>query len=84
MIAWNCRGAGSSAALRHLILLVRSHKPHILILAETKISSNFILNIYTKTHFNDCLVSEVIGFYGGIWILWDNTKLRIDIMSLDT
>lgn len=56
IITCNCRGAGSGVALRHLLLLVRSHDPDVLILKETRVSSTFIQRFLTK--------NETSGFYG--------------------
>lgn len=79
----NIVGAGSACALRHLLLLVRSNNPMILILVETRTSSSFIGNILSRTHFNDSIVSEAAGFADGIWILWDNTQLNLEMISID-
>lgn len=83
IIAWNCRGAGSRIALRHLILLVRTQNPDILILEETRVSSRYIDQITAQTRFTASIVSEAYGFSGGIWILWDKDQVDLDLIELD-
>lgn len=83
IITWNCRGVGSPVELRHLLLLVRSHNPDILILEETRVSSKFFDKITVKTHFNASLVAKANRFSGDIWILWDQSNLKLELMSLD-
>lgn len=82
VIAWNCRGVGSQSALRHL-LLVRSNNPDILILEEPRVHSKFIARITASTRFNAHIVIEANGFSGGIWILWDDSCVHLELVLLD-
>lgn len=62
---------------------MRSHKPDILILEETRVPSTLIDKITAKTYFNAKMVTEATGFSGGIWILWYASNLRLELLSLD-
>lgn len=83
ILAWNCRGAGSQRALRHLIFVFQCYQPNILILLEPGIHSNFIVNILAKTCFTDFIVAEANGYSGGIWVIWNAHKLHVDPVSTD-
>lgn len=83
VVVWNCRGAGTQVAFRHLLLLVRRYNPDILILEETRLASNYIDKIIAKTRLNASIVSEAHGFSRDIWILWDKNNLELDLVSLD-
>lgn len=60
-------------ALRHLMLLIKINKPDILILEELTCSSSAMDKIKQKMKFSGSIVVEVVGFLGGIWILWDES-----------
>lgn len=79
IIAWNCRGVGSKVALQHLLMSLRTHVPNILILCETQVPSTTIQRILNKSHLDKFIVSEVLGFIGGIWMLWNNST--VDVME---
>lgn len=83
MLAWNCKGAGSRYALRHLLLLIRNHNSDIWMLFETRVGSDQAQVVLSKSHFNGLCASEALGFAEGIWILWDKTKLDLELLSLD-
>lgn len=83
IIAWNCRGAGSSCAMRHLFLLLRKHCPDILILLETRFSSATLESILPKSRMDSFVVSEAVGFVGGIWVLWNSSVVRLDLVATE-
>lgn len=83
IIVWNCRGVGSRCAIQHLLLLLRSNNPDILILEETRVQSTYITNFISKTNFDAYLVVEARGFSGGIWVLWDSSKVHLEPISFD-
>lgn len=83
LVAWNCRGSGSVVALRHLMLLIKINKPDILILEELRCSSSAMDKIKQKMKFSGSIVVEVVGFSGGIWILWDESVLSLELITLD-
>lgn len=55
----------------------------ILIFEEPRCTSEVIAQIMKKTHFNEYFVSEAIGFSCGIWILWENTNISLECLSVD-
>lgn len=82
ILAWNCRGASSKTSHRHLRELLLVHMPDILILVETRCSSHNIEPIYRFSSFNSSVVSEAHGFSGGIWILWNDCNLEVEVLAI--
>lgn len=82
-MAWNCRGESFLTALRHLSLLIKTNQPDILILVETRCPINVIDKIMNTTQFNSFVATEVVGFYGCIWTLWNSDDLTLDCLSVD-
>lgn len=82
IISWNCRGASSSRFFQHLSELIKTNKPDILILLETRCASTMVETIYRKTYMNNTIVFEACGFAGGIWIFWDNSSLQLESLSI--
>lgn len=66
IVSWNCRGIGSKLAVRHLLDLVKSVTPNILILIETRVSSSFIYSFVGRTAFTHFVAVEANDFAGGI------------------
>ncbi|KAL8141080.1 hypothetical protein V2J09_007101 [Rumex salicifolius] len=82
VISWNVQRAASRDFMRTLKDLIRSHGPSILILLETRISELQVDKVCTTIGFDDIVWSEVVGFRGGIWILW--RKDRVQLSRIDT
>lgn len=81
ILVWNCRGAGSADTSRAIIRLVRDHSPHILVLTETRVPSTRAKNIIKRTQFTNIAAVEARGFAGGIWCLWDDTTIKVKVLS---
>jgi hypothetical protein len=61
LLSWNCRGLGNPWAVRELCHLVKTKKPTLLFLMETKSRKNKMEGIRIK-----------IGFEGSLWLIqWD-------------
>lgn len=83
LIAWNCRGAGSNYAIRHLFLLLQKYNPNILILFETRVPSTKIQLILAKCPLDSFVVTEAVGFFGGIWVLWNSSVVDLELVARD-
>ncbi|KAI8023041.1 hypothetical protein LOK49_LG03G03748 [Camellia lanceoleosa] len=77
MMFWNCRGAGNNAFKHNMRELIKSHKPTILILMETKIPYSSMGNFFNNMEFTTVTIVDPIGTSGGIWLLWDTTQVTI-------
>ncbi|KAI8022427.1 hypothetical protein LOK49_LG03G03753 [Camellia lanceoleosa] len=77
MMFWNCQGAGNNAFKRNMRDLIKSHKPTILILMETKIPYSSMGNLFNNMGFTAVTIMDPIERSGGIWHLWDITQVTI-------
>lgn len=82
IVAWNCKGVGSLNVLRHLLFLIKCNNSDILILVETHVDSRYVSHILEKTHFTHFMAAEAIAFSGGIWVIWDDSKLHVELFPL--
>lgn len=58
--------------------IVRTHKPHILFLSETKINANQVERWRTKLHFAHYFVVEKVGLSSGLALFWgDGLDVRL-------
>lgn len=73
ILVWNYRDAGSSNALRHLILLIKINSLDILILSETRCSSSAIDRIRNKSYFNQKIFPQRLPFKS----LWEYLSMRL-------
>lgn len=76
---WNCRGAGSKTFLRYLLLFKRKYILNIIILVETRVSSNFLHDILQRLNFTSFIVSEACG----IWVLWNNSDMQVRVVTVN-
>ena len=82
ILVWNVQGAGGREFLHILKEHLLVHKPHILAMVETRISGVRAQAICDRLGFNKCIRMEAQGFQGGIWVLWKEEELRVDLISM--
>ena len=80
ILVWNCRGAGNSNFRRNFLNLNRLHRPSIVVIMETRISSARANDLSFNLGFDSVCHSDVNGFSGGIWILWNSDETNLDIL----
>ncbi|KAI8019049.1 hypothetical protein LOK49_LG04G00938 [Camellia lanceoleosa] len=81
LLIWNCRGAGHKTFKCNLVEILRSHKPEILILMETKLAFSKMGNFFNHLGFTASTIVDPIGKVGGIWILWDTNHVNVRASS---
>ncbi|CAN1272305.1 hypothetical protein LINPERPRIM_LOCUS14502 [Linum perenne] len=54
---------------------MESVKPKIVILVEPRVSGTTAQKVCDKLGFDDIIQVEVVGFAGGIWLLWHTSKV---------
>ncbi|CAM8920955.1 unnamed protein product [Rhodiola kirilowii] len=69
LLSWNCRGVGGPRAVRSLRDVVRTHRPSILGLIETKEDGDWEL-LKHSLGFKDCWVVSSQGRSGGLALMW--------------
>ncbi|CAM8942715.1 unnamed protein product [Rhodiola kirilowii] len=82
-LCWNCRGMGQPRTVRSLAELVRSNKPQVVGLIETKLEGERIIAIRRKLGFEHCLEVDCRGRSGGLAIWWkDDIHLTVRSYSI--
>ncbi|GKV18359.1 hypothetical protein SLEP1_g28755 [Rubroshorea leprosula] len=88
----NSKGNGSSLRIgsnpqrrrhyhrRHVMDLKSTHSPSIMLIMETKLAGDRASNIASSL-FPCYYVIDADGLTGGIWLLWDDTRVSIDIIA---
>jgi exonuclease III len=80
MLSWNCRGLGNPWAVQALISLVRTKKPHLVFLIETKMMKNKVEFIRIKLGYDRMFVVDCKGRSGGLLLLW-NSESHMEIQN---
>ncbi|KAL4204312.1 hypothetical protein AMTRI_Chr01g109140 [Amborella trichopoda] len=78
VISWNARGLGATKRKREVLLLVRNHKPNLLLLQETKLPSLSLHDIRDICGIGqvDFVGVDVIRASGAIWTIWDSSVMK--------
>lgn len=79
VLCWNCRGAGNGEFLREMNDLRRVHKPAIIILVEPKIRGVTADATCKKLGMNRWTRSDATEFSGGIWCLWSEDDVTVEL-----
>lgn len=82
ILLWNCRGAGNYNFRRNFAELNRAHHPDIDIIIETCISGNHIEEVNSSLSFDNVYHSDATSFRGGIWVLWNDNNISLNILSV--
>ena len=82
LLIWKCKGTLNPAFCNNVIELVRMYSPKILILTETKVSGERAKRIADRLPFDGAIFANTIGLSGGLWLLWDSS--RVDIVELSS
>ncbi|CAM8924063.1 unnamed protein product [Rhodiola kirilowii] len=79
-VVWNCRGLGRPRAVRATIDLIRSYKPAILGLIETKLEVGAWDKLRVKLGYSSCFAVSRNGLGGGLALLWNN-EVEVSLRS---
>jgi hypothetical protein len=80
VLSWNCRGLGKPRAVQTLRRLVRTKKPNLVFLMETKQVSKFQESVRVKLGFEANFVVDSIGRSGGLAWLW-NLETKVEVQN---
>lgn len=50
---------------------------------ETQCPSSGINKLCSSLNFTHNLVAEAMGFSGGLWIMWNDSKVQLEEVSID-
>lgn len=80
ILAWNCRGLGSSSTISQLQESIRLNLPDLLFLSETKKATCFVGKICRKLRFDDKWgLSEPNGRKGGLLAAWTD---KVEVLQM--
>lgn len=77
VISWNVQGALDREFGRVCRLMLADNKPDIFIVIEPRCSGTRARTSIRKLGFTFHIISEVQGFAGGIWILWNKPGINM-------
>lgn len=72
ILVWNCRGLGSSRAVRSLLDVQRQVRPDVFFLSETHLSKAKAEKVKRRVGFDHMLIHESDGRSGGLLLFWNN------------
>ena len=61
--------------------LVEWHSPILMVITETRLSGAKADEIIESLPFDGAMVSDTIGFAGGIWMLWRSNLVQVDVLT---
>jgi hypothetical protein len=79
LLGWNPRGLGQPGTVHELVLLVRTYKPKIVFISETRQREEKIKNLRWRLGLKHCMTQDGIGKGAGIALFWDE---QVDIKVL--
>jgi len=79
---WNVQGAGSRQFQNILREYIYRHRPSIMALVETRLSGLKAWQVCDRTGFRRSIRVETQGFQGGIWVLWHEEDIEIEVISI--
>ncbi|KAL7259319.1 hypothetical protein ACSBR1_005252 [Camellia fascicularis] len=62
---------------RTLVEIIRSHKPEILVLMETKVAYSRMSNFFSRLGFTASSIVDPVGRVDSIWIIWDTNHVNV-------
>ncbi|KAI8016854.1 hypothetical protein LOK49_LG04G03861 [Camellia lanceoleosa] len=78
LLFWNCRGAGNKNFKGNITDILRTYKPKILILMETKVPYSKMGNFFNRLGFTASTIVDPVGRVGGLWIIWDTSHVNAE------
>ena len=82
VLLWNCRGALNADFKRRIFEMAINHHPSIMVITETRVGGDRAAKIIEDLPFDGSIVTETIGYAGGLWLLWKTDD--VDVMLLST
>lgn len=69
IVVWNCKGVGNPKFKINFLDLMKTHKPGIVALLETKVSLDFMRTFFKSLGLKGSVHVNPMGRVGGIWLL---------------
>nr|XP_023916008.1 uncharacterized protein LOC112027589 [Quercus suber] len=81
ILLWNCRGALNVDFKRRVFEMAVNHQTSILVITETRVGGDRAKKIIEDLPFDGSIVTDTIGYAGGLWILWKMEDVEITLLS---
>ena len=80
VLIWNCIGAMKPLFRKTVMYLVDWHNPIVMVIIETRLSEVKADKIIETLPFDGAVVTDTIGFVGGIWLLWHLDLVQVEAL----
>ncbi|KAF7833895.1 reverse transcriptase [Senna tora] len=80
ILAWNVKGAGGAEFRRVFRATIAAYQPDAVILTETRLSGERALGVIATLGFEHAYKVDAMGFAGGIWLLWNDNNISIQVL----
>jgi len=80
ILAWNVQGAKKRQISEEIRFVQKAHQPDLLFLLETMVSEENAKCIILHLGFQCYDFSTPINRSGGIWMLWNDTNIRANVL----
>jgi len=80
ILAWNVQGAKKRQISEEIRFIQKAHQPDLLFLLETKVTEENTKRLIPHLGFQCHDFSNPINHSGGIWVLWNNTNIRANVL----
>lgn len=84
IMVWNTSGAGNNYFLNALHDLIRLYAPSVIALVEPRISGDDADRVCNRIGYDGRIRMEVVGFSGGIWLLWRKDEVVVTPIRTET
>ena len=83
LLVLNCRGCGRPETVNEICNLIRSHRPAVVFLSETKCSDKRAQELRWEFSFNNAFAVKSEGMSGGLVLYWNNDSV-VSLKSFST
>ena len=81
ILVWNVRGAGKDLFARNMSDIRRLHSFEVLVICEPRINGLKAKRVIKWLGFDNSYMVEAEGFSGGIWLLRNESKIKIHVVA---
>ncbi|BFG35444.1 hypothetical protein CerSpe_217180 [Prunus speciosa] len=81
VVCWNVRGAACTKFKTNMLDMISTHHIDMLFICEPRISGQRALKVIQTLGFKCFEVVDTIGFSGGLWLLWNDSKVTVEIVG---
>jgi exonuclease III len=83
LLSWNPRGLGPPGTVQELVRLVRTHRPKIVFISETRQRAEKVKKLRWRLGLKHCIIEDGVGKGAGIALFWDE-QVEIKVLAKGT